>query len=193
MQAAVKYSAENDTLSGKLCTFVVPNNHYNSENTYFNRNNAGLLSRGYSLNSDCLATKSEGARSFCIHITKLSVLCQTILKAVQQRTIVPALHPYSNGKRFTTANSTRRSFPTIPNSTKSLSTANTGIRLSATVCASASPTYFPNVIRIWRSGGRLLLSWKRRRSRACITSLSPSRWRSESRSELPKKLINKPV
>lgn len=92
MRVEVKNMSKNLAVTRVMPTFVMPNVHYTSEYTYFNRNNAGLLSRYYSLSSGRLATKSEGARSFCIHIIKLSDLCQTSLKAQQPRSTVAAVH-----------------------------------------------------------------------------------------------------
>lgn len=138
-------------MSEVLPTFVMPNIRYNSEYTYFNRNNAGSLSRCHSLNGGCLATKSEGARSFCLHIIKLSDLCQTSLKAVQQR-----------------------SFPKHQTSTKSLLTANNGIRPSAGVSAPVSPTCTRSSIRMWLSAELSSPTWRPRFSRAFIASQSVS-------------------
>lgn len=177
MQAAVKNMRKNLVVSKESAIFVMPKNHYNSEYTYFNRNNAGLLSRYYSLSSGSLARKSEGARSFCIYIIKLSDLCQRTLKAVQQRIIVPALHLSTNGKRFTVATSRKHSFPNLPNFTKLLLTANTGTHPLPAVCAPASPTSTRSIIRTWLSVGLSLPLWRRRRSPESTASASASRSR----------------
>lgn len=92
MRVEVKNMSKNLAVTRVMPTFAVPRNHYNSENTYFSRNKAGLLSRGYSLSSDFLAEIRKRLALFCIHIIKLSVLCQEILKAQQPRRTVAAVH-----------------------------------------------------------------------------------------------------
>ena len=121
-----------------------------------------------------LATK-RGSALFLHTLTNFCLTkCQTWTK-VPVRRIVTLLHPYLNGKRFTAATSRKRSFPNLPNSTKLLSTANTGTHPSPAVCAPASPTSTRSIIRTWLSVGLSLPLWRGRRSPESTKSTSASR------------------
>nr|DAO18024.1 MAG TPA: hypothetical protein [Caudoviricetes sp.] len=95
MPVAAKYDAEFFANSKGLRIFEVPKSHVSSLiRRYLYRYTAGLLS-STSCRRRCgtLASYERGLPLFYIFIYKLSDLCQSPLKALQQRRIVPAPHP----------------------------------------------------------------------------------------------------
>lgn len=105
MQAAVKNMRKNLAVSEESAIFVMPNIQTDTPLLLLFYSGS-LCGNGVNL-LDVWRHLQRGYRFLCIHITKLlSTLCQTSTKAVQQRIIVPALHPYLSGKRFHSKKST---------------------------------------------------------------------------------------